>query len=345
MEAPNNIETPSRGILLGVTPFAVLTAVVMYLFFDQRGWSIADVAFEVVLVVVCLCLVLAVIGPRAFWWAPRIIAFIIFASYLGYLAHELITQPFVAPHSKGAANPINAILGFCFFGIPCLLYALSGSTIGPIAGKADAEVTPKDLWYLKVAMGARWLFLAVSILVVIASLIRVFVREGSMSTELKVLLFLVVVVAVWLFVRWRSPRPDFPPLNTSPDDPLMIEALQKAKASVSEFKRLLKEAKLDALIKIRFVSSSNQVEHLWAEVLEVRGDNELEVRLMTPPVTHSGHLDRLWRCSFEDIEDWQIRDSSGRVHGGFSQRAMFAIARREGIKLPKKLLAHEKEYS
>jgi uncharacterized protein YegJ (DUF2314 family) len=165
-----------------------------------------------------------------------------------------------------------------------------------------------------------------------------------MSVTLKVILFAAFAVALWLFARWRSPRPDFPPLNTAPDDPLLLKAVEKAKATLDEFKRLLKEPKKDALVKIRFVSSSNQVEHLWAEVLEVLGENELGVRLVTPPVTHSGQLDRLWRCSYEDVEDWQVRDAVGRVHGGFTQRAMFAIARREGVKLPKELLDQEKEY-
>ena len=165
-----------------------------------------------------------------------------------------------------------------------------------------------------------------------------------MSFTLKVILFAAFAVAVWLFVRWRSPRPDFPPLDTAPDDPLLIDAMEKAKSSLGEFKRLLKESKQNALVKIRFVSSSNQVEHLWAEVLEVLGENELGVRLVTPPVTHSGQLDRLWRCSYEDVEDWQVRDAAGRVHGGFTQRAMFAIARRDGVKLPKNLLEQEKDY-
>jgi len=98
------------------------------------------------------------------------------------------------------------------------------------------------------------------------------------------------------------------------------------------------------LPKLRFVSNSDQVEHLWAEVLEVLSDEELGVRLVTPPVTHSGPLDRLYRCDIEDIEDWQVRDAQGKVHGGFSQRAMFAIARRDGVKLPRKLLEQEHEY-
>lgn len=165
-----------------------------------------------------------------------------------------------------------------------------------------------------------------------------------MSVTAKIIVIAAFAAAVWLLARWRSPRPEFPPLNTAPDDPLMLDALEKAKASMSDFKRLLREPRQDALVKVRFVSSSNQVEHLWAEVLEVLGDNELGVRLITPPVTHSGQLDRLWRCLYEDVEDWQIRDAGGRVHGGFSQRAMFAIARREGVKLPRKLLEQKKEY-
>jgi uncharacterized protein YegJ (DUF2314 family) len=165
-----------------------------------------------------------------------------------------------------------------------------------------------------------------------------------MRTEIAILLAIGAVVAIWLFVRWRSPRPDFPPLNTSPDDPLMVEALAKAKGSLGQFLALLKAPKDSALVKLRFVSNSNQIEHLWAEVLEVLSEKELGVRLETPPVTHSGHLDRLYRCDVDDIEDWQVRDTQGKVHGGFSQRAMFAIARRDGVKLPPKLLAHEREY-
>jgi len=124
----------------------------------------------------------------------------------------------------------------------------------------------------------------------------------------------------------------------------MIDASAKAKSTLNDFRALLLQPRQNAVVKLHFVSSTEQVEHLWAEVLEVLGENELGVRLATPPITHSGQLDRLYRCTFDDIEDWQVRDASGRVHGGFSQRAMFAIARREGVKLPKKLLAQEKEY-
>lgn len=99
------------------------------------------------------------------------------------------------------------------------------------------------------------------------------------------------IAAVWLWLRWRSPRPDFTPLQTAPDDPLMIAAMEKARASLAEFRLLLKKEHDGALVKVRFVSSSEQVEHLWAEVIggweDLDGpDPVIEVRLVTPPVTH-----------------------------------------------------------
>ena len=154
----------------------------------------------------------------------------------------------------------------------------------------------------------------------------------------------VVVAAIWFLVRLRSPRPEFAPLPTAPDDPLLLAAMERARASRGEFLGRLRRPREHALVKLHFVSNSQQVEHLWAEVLQVISDAELEVRLVTPPVTHSGHLDRVYRCQLDDIEDWQVRDADGTVHGGFTQRAMFAIARRDGVALPPELLTQEHLY-
>lgn len=166
-----------------------------------------------------------------------------------------------------------------------------------------------------------------------------------MPLPLKLALLAICLVALWAFVRWRYPRPDFMPLQTKPDDPLLLQAMDTARESLQEFRDRLAQPRESAFVKLRFVSSTSQVEHLWAEVLEVLSPDELGIRLVTPPVTHAGSLDRLHRCSFDEIEDWQVRDTGGKVHGGFTQRAMFAIARREGIKLPKKLAEQEREYS
>jgi uncharacterized protein YegJ (DUF2314 family) len=153
------------------------------------------------------------------------------------------------------------------------------------------------------------------------------------------------VIAVYVFVRLRSQHPEFPPLQTAPDDPLLLEAMARAKSSIPEFLALARARPDTSVVKLRFVSSSDQVEHLWAEVVEVLSDEKLGVRLITRPVTHAGELERLYTCEVTDIEDWQARDASDNIRGGHTQRAMFQIAKRDGVKLPKKLRELEKAYS
>jgi uncharacterized protein YegJ (DUF2314 family) len=156
---------------------------------------------------------------------------------------------------------------------------------------------------------------------------------------------LIVAALVFLYLRVFSPRPEFPPLATDPDDPLMREARTRAKVTIPEIQTLQEQFPQSVVVKLRFVSSSGDVEYLWAEVRGRKSKYEYDVLLVTPPVTHSGHLDRQYVCAVDDIEDWQVRDTQDRIHGGFTQRAMFQIARREGVKLPRKLREAERLYS
>jgi uncharacterized protein YegJ (DUF2314 family) len=171
--------------------------------------------------------------------------------------------------------------------------------------------------------------------------------QSSHATQMipTIVLTAVIGAGLWLYTRVVSPRPEFPPLPTSPDDPLLLEAMAKARASISTFLSLARQPNQGALVKLLFVSNSEAVEHLWADLLEVVSDTELQIRLVTPPVTHSGHLDRVYTCKIEDVEDWQVCDATGKLHGGFTQRALFAIARRDGVELPRKLLEQEKQYT
>lgn len=155
-------------------------------------------------------------------------------------------------------------------------------------------------------------------------------------------ILLVLLVAGLLWYRSLS-RPQYPPLATEPDDPLLLEARERARASIPRFRELLAAHPGNGILKLRFVSNSDQVEYLWAEVLAVTPSG-YDVRLITPPVTHSGTLERLRSCTDDEIEDWQVTDAAGKHHGAFSQRAMFAIARRDGVELPRKLREIEREY-
>ncbi len=154
------------------------------------------------------------------------------------------------------------------------------------------------------------------------------------------------IAGITLCYYLSSPRPKYMPLLTSPDDPLMKQAAEDAKASLDRFFELFEKYPKDALVKLYFESNTDQVEYLWAEALESPSskNGELKVRLVTPPVTHRGKLDRVYTCSPDDIQDWAIKDDQSNIYGGFTERAMFKIAERDKVALPKKLLERKMRY-
>ena len=152
-----------------------------------------------------------------------------------------------------------------------------------------------------------------------------------------------VVIAIVLWVKFRGPRPEFMPLSTEKNDPLLVAAMERARKSVDQFHTLYTKYPEDAFVKIQFTSSSGEVEHLAAHVEGIDGDM-LDILLVTPPVTHKGTVERRRLIHISEIEDWQITEPDGAIHGGFTQRVMFDIAHRDGIALPKKLREMEAQY-
>ena len=150
--------------------------------------------------------------------------------------------------------------------------------------------------------------------------------EIGVSIEIIVLVVVISVGAFWWFIGRNTPK--YPPLEFSDDDPLMTEAMEKAKLTSHEFIRLLSGEFSEAQVKVPFTSSSEVVEHLWAEVLDYK-DGIFSVRYYTPPVTHEGELARLHKHQIAEIEDWVVILKSGNIHGGFTQRAMFKRGREQ----------------
>jgi uncharacterized protein YegJ (DUF2314 family) len=155
-----------------------------------------------------------------------------------------------------------------------------------------------------------------------------------------------VVTLVVLFLWWRFfhvARPEVPPLIIEPNDPLMQEAVQKAKDSIPRFRELAGQPNKGVRVKVPFVSSTGTTEHLWAEVLSFR-DSQMDVRYLTPPVTHHGRLERLHTHPVADLTDWQVELQSGRYAGGFTMRVMFVRGREQWGSLPPELAAEEEKY-
>ena len=165
------------------------------------------------------------------------------------------------------------------------------------------------------------------------------------SRAMKYLLIPLLVAGV-AFVWWRYfyiARPDVPPLVIAPDDPLMLEAISKAKATIPQLRELADRPNRGIRVKVPFVSSSGTTEHLWAEVLSIR-DSQMEVRYLTPPVTHTGRLERLHTHTVSDLTDWQVEFESGKYAGGYTMRVMLVRGREQWGSLPPELEGEEKKY-
>ena len=162
-----------------------------------------------------------------------------------------------------------------------------------------------------------------------------------MSIGLIIAVLVVLAAAWWWFIGRNTPK--YLPLEISDDDPLMLEAMEKAKSTTNQFLELLSGEYSEAQVKVPFTSSSDVVEHLWAEVIDAK-KSVLSVRYYTPPVTHEGDLDRLHEHNISEIEDWVVILENGKIHGGFTQRVMFQRGREQWGELPPELAKQESQY-
>ena len=163
-----------------------------------------------------------------------------------------------------------------------------------------------------------------------------------MNIAITILLVIFAIIFWWWFVGRNTPK--FPPLEIENDDPLMIEAIEKARSSLGKFKELYANGyATDIQVKVPFLSNSGITEHLWAEVIEL-DETAVKVRYLTPPATHNGKLERVHSHPHSDIEDWVVFTESGDIYGGYSQRVMFKRGREQWGSLPPELEKQESRY-
>jgi len=125
-------------------------------------------------------------------------------------------------------------------------------------------------------------------------------------------------------------------MPVSNDDPVMLEAREKAKQTLPLFlESIFPEYRQDSMVKFRFTTSSGEVENLWADLLEVNG-SKLKVYVRTPPLHHDQPMDRTQEVELSDVTDWQVEYRDGTIRGGYTNRALFTIfERQEGYLHPK----------
>jgi hypothetical protein len=125
-----------------------------------------------------------------------------------------------------------------------------------------------------------------------------------------------------------------------PNDPLFVEALQKARATIPIVRHLFAAGHKPMGVKYPFTTDTGGVEHVWGRLIDL-GPDDMTVSIETPPVSHRGAIPKSLTVPLDALEDWHVTLPDGSMRGGFTTRAEIAIRRRNGEKIPNRVAAIE----
>jgi hypothetical protein len=129
----------------------------------------------------------------------------------------------------------------------------------------------------------------------------------------------------------------------SPDDPLFLEAVQRARTSIGSLRALMSNGHELVFVKYPFTTDSGQVEHVWGKPLKL-GESDMEVTIETPPIAHRGPVPESLAMSLDSLEDWQAELPDGALRGGFTTRAEIQIRRERGERIPRRISRMERPF-
>jgi uncharacterized protein YegJ (DUF2314 family) len=152
---------------------------------------------------------------------------------------------------------------------------------------------------------------------------------------------LVAVVLGLVCVHWLWQRFVFRPYDylgtmpVEPGDPIMTQAVRRAKETFDEFRKLYPAHQEGSMVKFSFQTDQGVTENLWGDLMEL-GVAYARVYARTLPVEHHGGFDRQMEIPVQTIVDWMIELPDGTLRGGFTNQALFKIfERQEGCMHPK----------
>jgi hypothetical protein len=110
-----------------LTPCVLIFGIAMPFLIPE--WTPPRVAMMLVIELVCLALLGGFWLPaRVGHWCFRAVSGVVFMMYAAYLIDQLLfaNKPIGVAGGRGAASPINAVVGFVMIGLPSLWFALLG---------------------------------------------------------------------------------------------------------------------------------------------------------------------------------------------------------------------------
>jgi uncharacterized protein YegJ (DUF2314 family) len=132
--------------------------------------------------------------------------------------------------------------------------------------------------------------------------------------------------------RWLLNVIDLDALAVDPLDPRLAAATAAAQRDLELFRQFVRRNRYDCAVKISMATVSNRLEHIWANVHALDGDRFV-VSLANEPVEELVVKEARFPVTASAIEDWVVQLSPDRAKGGYSIRAIKAIARDCGFRL------------
>jgi hypothetical protein len=156
---------------------------------------------------------------------------------------------------------------------------------------------------------------------------------------LSVTVFLVLaLICWWMWGKTRS-RGTW----VAPEDPLMVEAMEKARAAVGEMRKLFAEPGREVMVKYPLDTTANDIEHVWG-VLTAITDTEMTVTLVTPPMGGKPKAPPPYTLPLSILEDWHVMLPDQRIRGGFTTQAQIKVTRQAGKEVPAQIAEMESRF-
>jgi hypothetical protein len=151
--------------------------------------------------------------------------------------------------------------------------------------------------------------------------------EDSAMTSAIVAVIGALIAALWFRARQLSARAT----PIAPDDPIWVEAVTRARATLPTLLQLHREGQ-EVWVKFRLARHGSAAEHVWGRVLSAAAD-VLHCTIETPPIDSSGPAET--DVPIGELDDWQVQLEDGSIRGGFTTRAQARISERDGTRVPR----------
>jgi len=170
----------------------------------------------------------------------------------------------------------------------------------------------------------------------------IWIGLGALGVPRVARLLVLVLGATLVHYVWERLFPEyFSPgsLPVADDDPLMMDALAKAQASMQDFLRLYPEHRTDSVVKFMLVTDQGVKEGVWADLVDI-SEGTARVYVRTPPVHQTAPFEPTCSVPVSEFIDWQIEFRDGSLRGGFTNQALFKAFERENGYLPPAMIPH-----